>query len=288
MSNKYTKPIIIIIAITIFLPIGLLVGMRNEEGILNLIPGSMGLHAALLIWMIPLFAILGALMGYLTAPLFLFLHKTFIGRKQRYGIDVRPKDEEKQIKKKHKKKFEYTFRGFFPALMGMNFALSFVFNAALTSLLLADINIQTGYPIAMLFVMISVTNGIAFALFSGVWFLTDAGLVYTNREKVRGKNEPIEVKSVGGWFQNILKGYAGISVILSFITFVGIMFELYGSQLHFSMVMFLVPFPILIALWSLPAVLILDKTQKKRKKYVLKFAKKLDIMEIIDIDIKTP
>jgi len=286
-KSKYSKPLVLIVIFVVAIPMALFFGMREEEGFLNFFPiDSMGVQAAFLMIMIAVSAIIGVLMGYVLAPVYLFIHKTFIGRGQKYGIDIRPKHEEKKIKKKHKKKFEYTFRGFFPALMAMNIGLLFVFNSSVTYFLISDAG--TGTPIAVLFILLMITNGIAISLFSGAWFLIDAGLVYTNREQVRNKNEPIEIKSVGGWYMNILKGYSGIGIIFAFYSFIMTMFNLYGGELHISLYLFFVPLPILVAIWSLPAILIMDKTWKQRKKYILKFAKKLDIIEIIDIEIITP
>ena len=57
------------------------------------------------------------------------------------------------------------------------------------------------------------TFGASTVLFSPVWILKDSGIVFTTKNKVETSNEPILIKSIGEWFQTLLKGYAGIGVI---------------------------------------------------------------------------
>ena len=76
-----------------------------------------------------------------------------------------------------------------------------------------------------LLALLALMTGISMGIFSSVWFLLDAGIVYTNKEKVKDLAQPTEVRSVGGWYNYLLKGYAGISVILSFYAFFWYMFE---------------------------------------------------------------
>ena len=124
------------------------------------------------------------------------------------------------------------------------------------------------------------------ALFSPAWFLQDSGIVYTNKEKVRNTTKPIELKSVGGWYIGFLKGYTGISVIITFYSFViELLSQLTGDQFHFSIPLFLLLLPILLCLWAMPAILLFELTREKRRKFVLKWANKLDITEDLNMEI---
>jgi len=98
--------------------------------------------------------------------------------------------------------------------------------------------------------------------------------------------ELIEVRSVGGWFQNFLKGYAGISVIFALYISLFQGFSqpvpLFGKVLVAIGLLFE---PIFFTLLGLPAIIIFDKTLDRRKNYMLKFAKKLRIIETMDLTI---
>lgn len=52
-------------------------------------------------------------------------------------------------------------------------------------------------------------------MFAGAWTLYEAGIGYSNKEKVKDKGVFIETRSVGGWYLQFLKGYAGIGVLLT-------------------------------------------------------------------------
>jgi len=162
--------------------------------------------------------------------------------------------------------------------MAINFAMIFTFHPWVQDLVIIDKNDPR--MILLTFVMlIPLMMGISMALFSGVWFLLDSGIVYTNRRRVLEKKYPVEVRSVGGWYLYLLKGYAGISVILTFYTFTSNIFNILGSggEIHWSTIVSLVPFPIFLSILALPAVIILDMTTKHREKYILRIAKKMGI-----------
>ena len=48
--------------------------------------------------------------------------------------------------------------------------------------------------------LLSITVGVSMFLFSAVWFLIDAGIVYSNAEKVKDNRDLVVVRSVGGWY----------------------------------------------------------------------------------------
>ena len=68
------------------------------------------------------------------------------------------------------------------------------------------------------------TMGLGTLVFSPTWFLTDAGIVYSNEERVTGTDEPVEGRTVGGRFTDFLRGYAGIGVVFSYIQFLSVYF----------------------------------------------------------------
>ena len=274
-KKKYRVQIFIIIVV-IFMNV-LISATASDDPFTALIPvGHMGLQMAILFWSYIIGALIGVLSGFLLTPLFLIVHKKIIGRKMIYGIQERPEPE----------KFKGTFKAFFPALMGLNFALLFVFNPTVIDFLSITADPGFAWIIVSLFMILVVTFGLAMILFSPAWFLLDAGIVYTNKEKVKNTTKPIEMKSVGGWYMAFMKGYAGISVIISFYSFVvELLNQLTPEQFHFSIPMFLLLLPILLSLWAVPAVLLFELTREKRRKLVWKWANKLDITKDLNMEI---
>jgi hypothetical protein len=224
--------------------------------------------------------IIGALLfGYIFGPVLLYFHKKIIGRKLIYRVQENFRT----------KKFKETFRGFFPMLIALNFGLMILQERELTLLFIDESQIQSpgaGY-ISAIFVLVMLISGITIGVFSSIWFIMDSGIVYVKKKKKRSNN-PIEIRSVGGWYLTLLKGYASISTIFTLYTFVfqqvlaftptEWLFEWFIILL-FVILIFL---PVIFSLFALPSIIILDKLYEKRENYMRKFAKKLGIEEKID------
>jgi hypothetical protein len=206
--------------------------------------------------------------GYFFGPILLFVHKYTIGLKMDYGIQDREQS----------KKYSDVFKGFFPSLMTINFALSLSENESIQTLIMGK---TAGNPIFIRIMTFNVLSamliGIALAIFSAVWFLLDAAIVYSNKNKVTNKAYPVEVRAVGSWLNYLLKGYAGISVIFTYYQFIGV--EIF-QEVDLSAIIFYSTwpfFPILFTLLVAPVFILLDVTFKHRKKYIQKIAKRLNI-----------
>jgi hypothetical protein len=195
-----------------------------------------------------------------------------------YGIQERPDP----------RKFKGTFKAIFPSLMAINFAFMFASDPNITEMIVSS-RITTFAPLMSFLFLLIITMLISMSLFSPVWFLLDAGIVYTNKKKVEYSRDPIEIRSVGGFYHYTLKGYAGISVIFTYVLFLISIFEYYGSKLHWSVPLTLIPFPIVLDILALPSLFILELTVKHRKDFILKYAKKLGISGPLEhaLDIKT-
>ena len=87
-------------------------------------------------------------MGFVLGPVLLYFHKKVLGRKLKYGIQ----------EKRETNKFKETFRGFFPMLMAINFALIIVQDENLALLFIEESHLQVpgfGYILGI-FVMVMV------------------------------------------------------------------------------------------------------------------------------------
>jgi len=186
------------------------------NGFINFLPNSMSLQISYIFWMSAIAGIVGILfIGYLLAPLFLFAYKYTVGVRMTFGIQERPESKKLNIK----------FRALYPALMALQIALIFSTNTNIQNLILTSVYVNNSInvpfiPMATAGAIISFTFVIAMGIFSPIWFLLETGIVFTNKNKVKGMKDPVEVRSVGGWYHYLLKGYAGISVIVTYTFFV--------------------------------------------------------------------
>ena len=221
--------------------------------------------------------IIGVLLSYFLGPIFLWVHKKLIGRKMSYYI------EEKIVPDQLKFNFS---RIFFPALMALNLAMMVADNSFVQELILTPQSLTSGGLLVIVLTipaLLLITIGISAALFSPTYFLLDAGIVYTNREKVKATTEPIEVRGVGSWYSNFLKGYAGLGTLFSLYMIVFEAFTTLGTMetdFNISIIIGLtnwILMPLLLSLLSIPMIFILDKTYTKRMAYIQKYTRKLGI-----------
>lgn len=235
----------------------------------------------------PLLAIGGVLLGgYLLSPLLLYVHKKIFGKKMIYGIQ----------EFSHSQKSINTFRGFFPALMAINFALIFAFNEYVIYLLVHPENYSEGISyyggyIPAFEVLLIFTNAISIIVFSSAWFLEDSGIFYTNNLKTNSTKEQkvIEARAVGNWYKSIIYGYAGIGVIFSYILFIApqlITWSQQGTAIFILNILVFIPIPFLLAIASLPAIILLDIIKEHRINYIKRIAKRFGILINMEIIIK--
>lgn len=285
--SKYKKSLIVLAIFAIFVVIIFIIinPSRSTQDFSLLLPG-VGFVEIVLLFLVfwPLGIIVGGLFaGYILSPLFLFFHKKTIGIKMSYGIQDN----------RESPKFKSIFKGVFPALMAINFSLMFALNTTIANAVVHDIGDVSEMPSVILIiaftVILTITNIIAWALFSPVWFLSDAGIVYSNQERVETKqlDNPIIGRSVGGWYMYLLKGYAGIAVIFSYYQLISTYITEFtgGSDLIALIINLILLLPIMffLSIAAIPAFILLDITKKHRINYVRKWAEKFGISKKVEI-----
>jgi len=281
--KKYRKPIIIFIILLIPIIIVFIFSLPSGGGpiiskykLMPYIPQE-GIMVSLTYLFIIVGAFGGIFFGYILGPLFFYVHKMIFGRKMTYGlIDV-----------KQPENFRNYFKTFFPALMAINFGFMISLNPVILDILYYSwfITEAENNQLLTIFILLPVTIGIALALFSPIWFLHDAGIVYFNKEIIKNKNQLNEIRSVGGWFIGFLKGYAGISIIIVFYELAFKLFTVSGMQGGLVLGIYF-PLPIIISLLSLPAVILFDMAFKNRVKFIQKIARRLGIIDYLEISIE--
>ena len=232
----------------------------------------------LILLLIPLFSIVAYFLGgFLLTPLLIFFHKRVVGRNFVYGINDRERP----------KQFKGAFlSSLFPALMSMNIAILLSDEPTIHEFIFSGTFISNASPVVLqiltLLILLPLVSAIGIGVFSAVYFIIDSGIEYTNKlqKKVRRGAFPIEVRSMGGYYLYFLKGYAGISVIISII---GLISQYLTSIQEFGAIIYLVNLilwpvmPLVIALFMVPAVILQDYTYARRNRFVRKWAEKFGI-----------
>lgn len=230
----------------------------------------------LLVVIYPLSSIIGSyLIGYLLVPIFLFIHVKIYGKKFEYGI----------MEKETPTKFNKTFRGFFPILLAVNLTLILASNQNVINFILyPDHQVSDGINAIGVVFLLMFTVGIGMGLFSTIWFLDDAGIIYSNKKKVEGTDNIFEVRSMGGFFKTLLKGYAGISVVISFINYVffyaGTFEQIDGLISNTSIQ---IAIPLLLTCCNALSLILLDLTKHKNTSYVRRIARKFGVVDSIEV-----
>jgi len=294
---RYRKALIIIIAYYVLL-LGLLIYFNFSETYSTrgkyfspLIPSNDQYVEVGLILLVfaPISALVGGLIGgYFLAPVFLFIHKNILGSKMLYGIQNRPQPQT----------FKKMMRGYYPSLLAVNISSIIIFSAPwIFDLILNKELMELGGPVHTqiyvpgFLVLLMFTMGLGTLVFSPTWFLIDAGIVYSNEERVAGTDQPVEGRAVGGRFTDFLRGYAGIGVIFSYIQFLSI----YISQQQIIppnpvdvavFLMFFFGLPIFLLIAVIPSLIILDITKEHRIRFVRNFAEKMGITDFVKVSFE--
>lgn len=239
----------------------------------------------------PLSALIGLFIGgYFISPIVLFLHKKLFGSSMYYGVQTEERSE----------KLLLFSKSFFPVLMAINLS-SLLFTPTIVEFILsADItNIIDTLPMLKRFfadaVLLMITLGISTMLFSSVWFLKDSGIIFSNKQKIENSTEPIVLRSIGEWFQTILRSYAGIGAIITYILvlndFIPRFVENFGlpeNIVNIPTLILWLGLPLILTISLVPVVIVNDILKKRRVRYIRNISTKLGIKDpaIISFEFK--
>ncbi|MFX1410075.1 MAG: hypothetical protein ACFFA6_06965 [Promethearchaeota archaeon] len=275
---------------------GVFVGLGTKINLTQLIPEQNLIIELTFIFalILPLSSLIGLIVGgYVIAPLILYIHKKIYGSKRFYGI----------LHVKKKERVRILSKGFFPVLMSINLA-SLLLTPTFIELILSSEIIFRSEDISKLpmltqilaeSVALMITFGLATTFFSSVWFLRDAGIIYSNKEKIENSEEFVEVKSIGDWFNTFLKSYAGIGALITYVivvyNFVSNFLTDTGAItniLNVPILILWIGMPFYLAISLIPTLILNEILETKRVNYIKRIAEKLGIKEtaIISFEFK--
>jgi hypothetical protein len=280
MQISYYKKPILVFLITFL--VGILIFILfppNSTPYTILIPiDDATIEILMLLIIYPISGLLGSfLIGYILVPIILSIHVKIWGRKLEYGFIETNKPE----------KFKKTFNGFFPILLAVNLALILASNQDLMKLIIyPDHQVTEGVNSIGVIFLLMYTVGISMGIFSAIWMINDAGVVYSNKKKVERTDKPFEIRSVGNFIKSLLKGYAGLSVIVSFINYIFFYMITFGNYEELIVNTFIqILIPIALACFNAISIMFLDISKETNIKYVRYFGKKLGIVDELEISI---
>jgi hypothetical protein len=127
-------------------------------------------------------------------------------------------------------------------------------------------------------------------VFSPALHLLDSGIVYHNKEKIKHSMDSTEVRNIGEWYSTILKGYAGIAVIINYYDFILVLTQVIidnpGNITSTVLNIFsLITYPIVITIVVVPSIIVLDITRERRRRYLFEKVKKFQIEKPMDVQI---
>jgi hypothetical protein len=280
LLKRYKKWLMVWIAFIVLFSFNLVLTAQfsGSFNIYTILTQNFWFDTILIFLLIPILSILAYFLGgYLFTPLLILLHKKIIGRNLIYGIEERERPKE----------FRRAFlKSIFPALMAFNIGIILSEETGIHNLIFTP-TFQSGASSAVLqiltiTILLPLVSAIGIAAFSATFFLIDSGIEYSNKQqkKVINDSYPIEVRSIGTYYLYFLKGYAGISVIISIVQ----LLSEYLTSIHdVGSIIYIInliawPFmPFVIALFMVPVVIIQDATYNGRNKFVRKWAGKFGI-----------
>lgn len=245
---------------------------------------------------LPISGVIGTILGgYIISPIIMVFHKSFYRSSKFYGIQS----------ELNSKKVKLLTPSIYAVLMAINLSFYFltpeIISVILDSNVISDLTIVMKIPVFLRLlgqtILLILTFGASILLFSPVWLLKDSGIIFTTKEKVENSNEKLLIKSIGEWFQTLLKGYAGIGVILTYTIVIYDFITLYvsnigqpGNILNIPSLILWLGLPFYLIFSTIPAVIVHDLIKKRRINYIKKIAKKIGIRDdaIISFELKKP
>jgi hypothetical protein len=287
LQKKYRKALLIFFGVETLIALLVFYGLIYGQGFdaSPLIPLKNVFHEIMFVFLIiPISSTIGAIIGgYVITPIFLLTHKT-IYRKAIYGIQ-----ETNQTKK-----FRHTFKGYYPGLLAFNISSIILFlapniqNQLLTPSMIEEAPLALLHIISNLFLLMF-TIFLSMLVFSPGWFLIDAGIVYSTEEIVRGTDKPVEARTVGGIFNDYLKGYSGFSIALSYLQILIIYYSSLwsgGYRVDFIELIGWFGLPAYVILTVIPTFILYDLIRDHRIQYVRNIATKIDITRTVKISFE--
>ena len=205
MEKRFLVPAIISVILTAFACyLALIPVFHGGAELIPIIPGNAVLDAIVSIIIPFFFMFIMLLVGPIMAPVLILLHKQIKLRKFEYFVvKVEKKLSGARI----------LLRAIFPGLLAVNIAMYISFSSSLSSYIYSDPN-SVGATIEYAAIIVGVP--IASLLVLPLWILQFSGLMCSKRVELYKRPVTPDIESVGQFYTKMLKGYVGISTVVSY------------------------------------------------------------------------
>ena len=267
MEKRFLGPLIISIVFLIlavflsFLP----VIISSEPDIIPMIPG--GVYSDVIITMlIPyLFFMIMLFLGPVFAPFLVALHKMIKLGKYEYFITTTDKK---------RSGFRILTRSIFPGMFAINLAIYIALYGGFNSMIYYNGGEASQIPALIEYASIIIGMPIASLIIIPLWMIQTSGLMCAKR--IESYNYPVspDIENVSQFYIKLLKGFVGISFIISYSM---ILFDYFTTTTDTSTFFVVFLDPIIIILFSLPIALIIEMREGQIKDKMVKVLNKLKI-----------
>ncbi|MBD3215620.1 MAG: hypothetical protein GF311_23620 [Candidatus Lokiarchaeota archaeon] len=271
MEKRFKIPLVvsvILIVLVIFLQFGLplIFGGGSIKGdMIPLIPGE-GLIDLIVSISIPfIFMFISLLIGPLMNLFFIFLHKIIrLNKYEYFKISYEKEMPGRTI----------LLRAIFPGLLAVNIAIYLSLYGTFNDLFHPSAGNIEELPIVIEWISIIIGAPIASIIVIPLWILDSSGLMCA--KKIDEYNRPVapDIESVGRFYKKLLKGFVGISTVVSYSL---ILFQYFTTTSDFSSIYIVFIDPIVIIFTFAPISLFIEMRAPDYNKRMDSYYEKLDI-----------
>ncbi len=207
----------------------------DPQGVYPFLPGDILID---LIWLYVICLIVGAIVYFATptmAILFLKLHRVFKGG-YRYHLQEKETSQEGSTIRRLVVP-SLTSLGIAVSLAGSSIATSLFVYANFDNLESPQPAIEATFPIFFILLLVA---SVILLLFVPIWLLGDVGVIC--EKEYPDVRSTVNIEGVGDYYLKLLKGFAGVSTVITYGLLIIQMFDWYGSLMNFEDI----PFPIAI------------------------------------------
>jgi len=264
MEKRFLVPAIISVILTAFaFYLALLPLFSGGTELIPIIPGNKASDAIASIIIPFFFMFIMLLLGPVMVPVLIRLHKLIKLRKFEYFVV------------KIEKKLSGTrilLRAIFPGLLAVNIAMYISFSSSLSSYIYIDPN-NVGATIEYAAIIIGVP--IASLLVLPLWILQYSGVMCSKKIELYKRPVTPDIESVGQFYVKMLKGYVGISTVVSYTL---VLFEIFqtSTSIYYTMLLVFID-PIVIIMIFMLISLVFEMKANNLNLRVNKSLEKLNI-----------
>ena len=263
---------ILFIILAFILSIIPIIGEKDlSYDLIPIIPGNIIIDVTFAVFIPYLFLIVWLYLGPIIAPGFVKLHKLIKLNKYDYFITTTDKK---------RSGVRILARSILPGMLAVNIAIYITLYGGINNIILIDGSLPNNIPSVIEYASILIGIPIASFIIIPLWMIQTSGLMGSKR--MESYNHPVspDIESVPQFYIKLLKGFAGISFIITYSLILYQYFTTADFSGSYSPILVVFLDPILIILYSLPIALIMELREEKIKAKMQKYLEKMKINTI--------